>query len=130
MRRNVLIPRAVWLAIACTATTVPHPDLAGQWAWELNRNPGGSSIDFILTTDADTVAGRGLAYSAGSAHVPDSFTVVGRQLHTEPYTSFVLTFQFASGRVASYAGLLVGPSQMSGTWVEADQSHTSRFERQ
>jgi hypothetical protein len=88
-------------------------------------------MNLSLSTAADDVLGTGVAYGIGPGSVADSLTVTGQRFRTLPYVRFLLTLDFASGRVATYFGQLVAPNQLEGTWTEGNQqSRTVRFYRE
>jgi hypothetical protein len=115
--------------VSCGTPAGPRDGLNGNWAWEYNRNPSGSSMNLSLRTAGSDVTGTGVSYGIGPANKVDSITVVGHRA-VVLVESFVLTLDFASGRVVTYSGQLVGASQLKGTWTEANQSHSAGFYRE
>src|SRR5260370_37853298 len=70
------------------------------------------------------VTGTGVSYGIGPASRVDSITIVGHRAELVLVESLVLTLDFASGRLVTYSGQLVGANQLKGTWTEANQSHS------
>jgi len=118
---------ALLTVAVCASTTAPNCDLDGSWAWEWNRNPGGSSIDLILTTAGNTVSGTGVAYGVGPTSTPDSITISGQ--YAPRSVTFGLTLSYRSGRVVTYTGMLTCPNKLQGTATDDGSSHALVFYR-
>jgi hypothetical protein len=129
-RTLAAVALAALLALAaCDSATSPRVDLAGDWAWESNQNPGGSSLNLSLTTTAIAVTGTGLSRGVGPTAVDQSMTVSGEQTRTPPFVIFHLTLAWVGGRVVTYAGEMVGANELRGMWTEGSDSHTLVFYR-
>jgi hypothetical protein len=129
MRLSLLAPVLLTL-VSCGTPVGPRDGLNGSWAWEYNQNPSGSSMTLSLRTASSDVTGTGVSYGAGPASKVDSIAVGGQRAGLSGLESFVLKLDFASGRVVTYAGQLVGPNQLKGTWTEANQSYSVGFYRE
>jgi hypothetical protein len=130
MRHGPAVFACIVLAFAaCESGTGSSYDLNGVWEWEWNRNPAGSDMTLSLATVGNEVTGTGLTHGIGPERIPASLTASGQQFRTLPYVTFRLTFTFASGRVVTYVGQLLGPDMMDGTWSEGDRTNTVRFLR-
>ncbi len=116
--------------VSCGTPAGPRDGLNGNWAWEYNRNPSGSSMNLSLRTAGSNVTGTGVSYGIGPASRVDSITIVGHRAELVLVESLVLTLDFASGRLVTYSGQLVGANQLKGTWTEANQSHSVGFYRE
>ena len=125
--RDFLRVVALLTVAACASTTAPKCDLNGSWAWEWNNNPGGSSIDLILTTAGNTVSGTGVAHGVGPTSTPDSITISGE--YAPRFLTFALTLSYRSGRVVTYTGMLDCPNKLQGTVTENGSSHALVFYR-
>ena len=130
MSRYPIQKSAILLTLAgCSSLTGAGIDLTGTWGWEWNLNPAGSDMTFSLDVAGGKVTGAGMSHGIGPARAPDSMTVVGDQVGTMPYVAFSLTMNFASGRVVTYVGHLIGANELEGTWTAGDQANTVRFFR-
>ena len=116
------------LAIAsCESSTAPDCALDGTWAWEWNRNPGGSSIDLSLTTAGGTTSGAGVAYGIGPTSTADSIAISGA--YAPGSGTFDLTLSYRSGRVVTYAGVLACPNKLVGTATSGGSPYALVFYR-
>jgi hypothetical protein len=122
-----LLSAAAPTLAACESATAPRCPLAGDWAWEGNNNPGGSSLDLRLSTAGDAVAGTGVSYGVGPSAVADSITVTGVCL---PRTgSLALTLSYRSGRVVTYGATLSCPDRLDGTASAGGDPYALGFRR-
>ena len=115
---------------ACVSATSPSADLNGRWGWEFNANPSGSGMTLSLTTAGNNVTGTGLSIGVGPRSAVDSVTITGQRLQPLRSVTFRLALNFASGRVVTYSGQLVGQNELQGAWTEAAQSHAVIFYRE
>ena len=99
--------------LSCESSSAPNCPLDGSWAWELNRNPSGSSLDLTLATAGSTVAGTGIAFGIGPTAAADSIAVSGN--YAPSTESLDLTLSYRSGRVVTYSANLSCPDRLQGT---------------
>ena len=97
----------------------------GQWEWQFNANPSGSSVSLSLTTAGSAVSGTGTVCGVGPACSPGAVTITGQATGT----SVQLTIRGGSGFVATYAAHLMGSNELEGTWVEGTASNAVIFYR-
>ena len=109
---------------ACLAETAPNPppagDLDGQWGWEFNGNPGGSSLNISFVTSGSQVTGTGQICGIGPNCSPGSVTITGS--HVPTYGAFDLTMAGSTGYRASFAGHFLGQDTLQGTWVTPEHT--------
>jgi hypothetical protein len=98
---------------SCESSSAPNCPLDGSWAWELNRNPSGSSLDLTLAAAGNLVAGTGIAFGIGPTATADSIAVSGS--YAPSTGSFDLTLSYRSGRVVTYSASLSCPDRLQGT---------------
>jgi hypothetical protein len=117
----------VLAAVGCNSSRLfPGDSLDGAWGWQLNNNPGGSSINLSLVTAGTKVTGSGRICGVGPwACSPGPVTITGQHAGV----AFHLTIQGGSGFVATYSGQLLGQNELEGTWTEASDSGTVIFYR-
>lgn len=128
MRLIFLLQMAALLALAGCDSVSRSCELAGNWAWELNRNPSGSDLNLTLATAGASVTGRGLAHGIGPMHTPDSMAIIGRVAPNS--AAFDLTLDYVSGRVVTYAGALVCPGTLDVAATEGSHSFAIVFVRE
>lgn len=123
-----------WLALlgvaACASPTVPDGPpsaLEGRWAWDFNRNPGGSSVTIALETAGQSVTGTGLVCSVGPNCLPGTVTITGR--FTPSSGSFRLTLTGLAGFKATYSGQLASHDQLQGIWTQGGQTGSFTLNR-
>jgi hypothetical protein len=127
MRASVLASLVFLTAIGCGHSILSaSTSLDGQWEWQFNLNPAGSRVSLSLTTAGSAVSGTGTICGVGPACSPGAVTITGQSTGM----SVQLTIRGGSGFVATYAGHLVGPNELEGTWVEGMASNTVIFYRQ
>jgi hypothetical protein len=121
---------AIWLGLVACATEPQLPsagDLDGQWGWEWNGNPGGSSINISLSTAGTSVSGTGQVCGVGPLCEPGAVTITGRRAsHVGPFT---LTMTGSGNWSARYTGHFEGLDRMSGTWSRGGDSVTVALNR-
>lgn len=126
MRLLPLVGLIPFTLLGCSHSTLsPASDLNGQWAWQFNRNPSGSSITFSLATAESGVTGSGNICGVGPACAPGPVTITGHSTRS----TFQLTIRGNQGFVATYAGQVIGGNQLSGTWTQGTDSNTVIFYR-
>lgn len=110
--------------MACLADTAPNAppvgDLDGKWGWDLNGNPGGSSLNATFVTSGSQVTGAGTICGIGPHCTPGDVTITGN--HVPGYGDFDLTFAGPGGFTATYSGQFVGHDQLQGTWTRGGQT--------
>jgi hypothetical protein len=117
----------VLAAVGCNSSRLyPADYLDGEWGWQLNANPGGSSINLSLATAGTKVTGSGRICGVGPrACSPGPVTITGEHAGV----AFDLTIRGGSGFVVTYLGQLVGQNELQGTWTEATDSGPVIFYR-
>jgi hypothetical protein len=112
---------------ACESTTAPDCPLDGSWGWEWNNNPGGSSLDLVLTTAGNTVSGTGVRYGVGPTPTADSIAISGTYARLSG--AFDLTLSHRRGRVVTYTDFLPCPNELEGTATEEGSHYIWVFYR-
>jgi len=117
------------VALAALTSCGEPCSLAGSWGWTLNANPSGSSLNMHLTYTRLGITGTAIAGPIGGVpRAPDSATVSGVYQRGSP--AFVLTFNYRSGTVVTYAGDIACPNMLQGTATSGGQSYPLAFNRQ
>lgn len=128
MRLSAVLQALVLLLLTACDSTSPSCGLAGNWAWQLNGNPSGSDLNLTLGTANYSVTGTGLAHGIGPMHTPDTIAIAG---HVVPNSvTFDLALSYSSGRMVSYAGVLLCPDTLDVTATEGASSYAIVFVRQ
>ena len=126
MRVSSLASIPLLIAASCSQPSLPFlGSLDGQWDWEFNSNPGGSSITLSLNTDGADVTGTGIVCGVGPNCAPGPVTITGQS----DVRSFHLTIRNVSGIVATFEGRLVGTNELKGTWAQGNDSGSTSFYR-
>lgn len=126
--RAALLGVATLLTVAaCESTTAPNCSLDSGWVWAGNNNPGGSSLSVVLTTAGGAVSGVGVSYGVGPTATADSVTISGG--YSPSTGSFALTLSYRSGRVVTYAGMLICPNTLRGTATDGGSPYALVFHR-
>ncbi len=126
MRVSLLASLVLLTAVGCGHSILSSStSLDGQWAWQFNANPAGSSVSLSLTSEGSTVSGTGTICGVGPACSPGAVTITGQSTGT----SVQLTIRDGVGFVATYTGHFMGPNELEGTWVEGSASNVVIFYR-
>jgi len=126
MRASSLASILLLVAGSCSQPTLPFlGTLAGQWEWQFNANPAGSSISLSLSTHGADVTGTGTVCGVGPNCAPGAVTITGQS----EIRSFHLTIRAVSGFLATYVGQFVGPNELKGTWADGTDSGSTVFYR-
>ena len=113
-------------AVGCRGSLLsPRSNLDGQWEWQFNRNPSGSSISFSLSTAGSLVTGSGNVCGVGPLCSPGPVTVTGQCA----LASFQFTLRGSQGFLATYTGKLVGQNELTGVWTQGSDTNTVIFYR-
>jgi len=109
--------------LSCNDGTAPTADLNG--AWTTGMVPSGAYTELYLRTTGQYVTGTA-RWQYGLSNGPLlTYSVAGRE---SPGT-FALTLTPDSGAVATYAGKLIEPDKLTGTWSAGGSSGTWSFVR-
>lgn len=100
---------------ACSSPSGPDNELAGHW-WT-GPLPSGGGIEVSIATNAAGVSGNGQSRAAGPNGAISLITVSGSQSGN----TFVLTFTFDSGIIATYSGAFVDANKLAGPWSQPGQ---------
>lgn len=128
MRISRFAPLVLLALIGCHQSGLFAPgSLDGEWEWQFNRNPSGSSISFSLLTAGAELTGSGTLCGVGPAACsPGSVTVTGHSTGV----AVRLTIQGGGGFVATYSAELIAANELSGTWTQGNASNPVIFYRQ
>ena len=109
--------------LSCNNGTAPTADLSG--AWTTGMVPSGAYTELYLTTTGQSVTGTARWQQGLSNGALISYSVAGRA----SFGTFSLTLTPASGAPVSYAGKLIEPDSLTGTWTAGASSWTESFFR-